>query len=457
MISYHFTLIEHIIMNFISQKSMEDTKKIIEYQNILLDISPETIVTAKEYFCQPGFFDIVEIKDFLEMILIFGEIRPLLIPLYCDLLLFINDSVVPIKTIFLNLFFRASNCDESVHVNSHKFYFLRQIMMKKLFTPIEIVKRIVEYSNAHSPQHFYSSSIFCYFMPEIKENNLELYVSFLEIFNNEMKYITAPECLHDVFMNFNELTENDFELYHNKFAESQNTFLIVDDVVNFVKNLTDINMRIRPSIFGIPPFLQNMPTIIQCAAFYGAIKCFKYLFLNGADLTMKDGLSRSVVHFAVAGGNLEIIHLLEQQNASFDDTLQYTAQFHRHEIFMWIIDKHPKLIDKLYDNGIILCKAAVKANLDIMLFCFENNVDVNKPDDYGWTPLHYASRDNIICSMKLLLSHKDIDVNVNNNGNTSPLQNAVINGRYDAVDCLLNHKDIDVNQQTKDGVLFPIL
>ncbi|OHT08525.1 hypothetical protein TRFO_22955 [Tritrichomonas foetus] len=71
---------------------------------------------------------------------------------------------------------------------------------------------------------------------------------------------------------------------------------------------------------------------IACAAFFGSIKCFKYLLMNGSRLEL------SIESFAVSGGNLEIIHICQQHGYNhFSGTMFSCIKYHRYDIFEWII------------------------------------------------------------------------------------------------------------------------
>ena len=72
-------------------------------------------------------------------------------------------------------------------------------------------------------------------------------------------------------------------------------------------------------------------SIIHYAAYNGAIKCFKYLILNDVSL------DSSLVLFAVAGGNSEIIHILENKGLSFAKAINTSIAFHRYAITDWIL------------------------------------------------------------------------------------------------------------------------
>ena len=74
---------------------------------------------------------------------------------------------------------------------------------------------------------------------------------------------------------------------------------------------------------------------LEFIAFYGSVKSFKYFLLNDAIIT-----SKKLNKYAIAGGNLEIIHILEQRGISFDNCLNTSITFHRNEISNWLMDNY---------------------------------------------------------------------------------------------------------------------
>ena len=78
--------------------------------------------------------------------------------------------------------------------------------------------------------------------------------------------------------------------------------------------------------------------IIIHAAYFESIKCFKYLLLNLKDLDPKDEILASC---AIAVGNLEIIHILEQKYFSCESAINTSIVFHRHSLTDWIIQNYP--------------------------------------------------------------------------------------------------------------------
>ena len=71
-------------------------------------------------------------------------------------------------------------------------------------------------------------------------------------------------------------------------------------------------------------------SLSDLAAAYGSIKCLKYLLMNYKKL---DHINK----FAVAGGDLQIIKILQQYNVSFDNCFYPSIRYHRYEISDWLL------------------------------------------------------------------------------------------------------------------------
>lgn len=96
--------------------------------------------------------------------------------------------------------------------------------------------------------------------------------------------------------------------------------LIEDDIQYFV------DLAMKGNINSFKSFGKFGATIIQFAAYFGAVNCFKYFMCNKGNL---DNIER----FALAGGNTEIIRILMQQGKTFDDCLNLTLLFRRDELY----------------------------------------------------------------------------------------------------------------------------
>ena len=93
----------------------------------------------------------------------------------------------------------------------------------------------------------------------------------------------------------------------------------------------------------------------------------------------------------------------------------------------------------------------------MLLTEYSHRVDVNGTNGSGWTALNCAAatnkaeaspksdeiRDEIVC---MLLNHNGVDVDLPNNHGYSPFMSAANSGRHHVVRMLLNHGGVDVNR-----------
>ena len=118
-----------------------------------------------------------------------------------------------------------------------------------------------------------------------------------------------------------------------------------DSPISFVKGNSDspisfVKGNSKQGVWG-----KRNPELsyLQVMAFYGAVKCFKHASLNNEyDFS-------GVAEYAVEGGNMEIIHILEQRNISFETCLEVSIKFHRNELSDGILI-HNKCLESLSES-----------------------------------------------------------------------------------------------------------
>ena len=188
----------------------------------------------------------------------------------------------------------------------------------------------------------------------------------------------------------------------------------------------DPNARAVPSIFESSTFIVNslepaMPTLLQMAAYHQAVNCYKFLLLNGADMDMNDLQGRSLAHYALAGGNIEIIRNVQQYKEIDQKLIAIPVKFHDFNIFEWLFLPHFNTIDGMSEEEkmrvfgvreMLLRSAASANNLEVLKYILEKNVNVNAVDAIGWTALHYACDNGHYETVSILLQVTGIDVNV---------------------------------------------
>ena len=117
-----------------------------------------------------------------------------------------------------------------------------------------------------------------------------------------------------------------------------------DDIDSFIQIVSqsgenfDINQRKKSTIFERSSLLFHNPTLIQYSAFFNSIKIFKYLLLNNAKIESSSNDYYSLADYAVAGGSIEIIHILEQKGIELYNSIPISIKYYQNDIFQYILD-----------------------------------------------------------------------------------------------------------------------
>ena len=342
--------------------------------------------------------------------------------------------------------------------------FYRELLDLKTYTEEEIVNQIIFFFFNFPPAQITHIILFAWFTPEIEKHNSEHFNRILELAAVSQVIQGRPDISH-FFKNFELFKQNDYELWHECMKTNDQpdslTFIIRNDDIEALQNYIsqkqdfDFNQRIPPFMFGVSSFLTCFPTLVEYACFTGSIKCVRFLIENGADVTIQDVAHTTIAQFAVEGGNIEIIQLLEKNDkVSFSGCLSCAAQFFRNDIYEWLISENSShLISKsdLKDTS-PLHFAAESGNIQIVLKCLdEPGADINLPFQAGWTPLHMAAKYGQFPIIKVLTQHENIKINQSDARGLTALHWAANNCHPESVRILLLNKEIDINALDNEG------
>ena len=104
-------------------------------------------------------------------------------------------------------------------------------------------------------------------------------------------------------------------------------------IANSSKNANEISFKYEyPFNYLDIKILSSEVTVesINFAAFFGSIKIFKFILLSAQNESSI--FTDTSNQFAIAGGNPEIIHIMESKNVSFDNCFETAVQYHRYDI-----------------------------------------------------------------------------------------------------------------------------
>ena len=264
----------------------------------------------------------------------------------------------------------------------------------------------------------------------------------------------------DDFFMFRFKKDLDFSyshIFHHYFCIDNEEDIIIDCLMNDdVEILKDYLIRTDNSVHDfcikndfisyLGGILDQYPeNLLDLSAFYGSLLIFKYCIMNECIPTIE------TCKYAIAGGNYEIIHILEQHALSFDDCRNISIAFHRYELTEWL-DTHYE--HSPFNSYIALLYLNFKA---LVYYEYEENLHL---------PSYYKIYRNSI-SLGLYYNFTDFliyEINkISNNIRRQRIMNEIlpITINYNAINFivyLLENKFIEPNQtiiKRKTSLLIP--
>ena len=151
---------------------------------------------------------------------------------------------------------------------------------------------------------------------------------------------------------------------------------------NILLEFNTIDLYFSHSFYTGDVVYSSSPPVVSVAAYFGAEECLNYLIMNGCDLAVKDSLGNAISHFAVAGGSLDIVNILNNNCVLFDtNDLYVAADSGNFEMFMWIYTTQIVDILKRKEDRTCLLHHAVKGKswklIQFLLKQLESILDVN--------------------------------------------------------------------------------
>ena len=132
------------------------------------------------------------------------------------------------------------------------------------------------------------------------------------------------------------------------------------------------SMVLKASIITPSDFLVRDATVLHFCAFYGAIDCFKYLIMSGADIKAVESSDEhfGLDFFATASGNLEIYRIAEREfGGNLAQSLYSSVCFWNINITRWLVENR-----KTTFTRDLLIAAASTNNIKIVRFLINKGV-----------------------------------------------------------------------------------
>ena len=265
--------------------------------------------------------------------------------------------------------------------NMHFIYI--SLYETSLYEVKDVIDAIRNYYNHNDKFDTYHFLHFAWFAPEIFENDTDLFNHLYQSYESVKKKIRWSRELEPFLSKYDQLKEKNWEMLKNEIDNKKSIINLAinndtDTLIDIVKN--DLNIVITPNIYNsMQNVVQGNVSLLELAAYYSSVSFFKFLLLkkvktrNGETNTSR-AFGRfhltdhwTTVNFAVAGGNSDIIHFLEDQNADFNGCLEIAIIFHHNSLFKWLFE------NKKDENDInILIQTCIHSeNVDCLLYLLD--------------------------------------------------------------------------------------
>lgn len=390
------------IPNF-PEEQLNDIIALSSIQETLVTITQEkldeTYSKIKSLFFEVQKFNI---KQFIQCFFYAAEYRFRLVPFYCYLIkkIIVNhpDTSENIKKAILHSFIQPAS------LHSPRCFFIRSCMNQGILTAKEIVEKCRSFymMRPSNPERLITS--FCWFCPEIEAHDIQLYQLVLSSLLHRQKLgMIIP--LYDNFLKIvDPLRANNWQLYHSciqcGFNPDRFAIIICRDEVDALKaemekNGFDANSYFLPHCIldGTHILSETSPSFLHLAAYFGAFKCLDYLVSIGADISSTSEQHKTLLMFAVAGGNIDMVKKVIEieestykRKANLQGVFEIAARYHQNHIFEFLLEKISSC-ECAHDNiryfELAINECVISNNISLILKCLEKGVDVNY-EDYAY-------------------------------------------------------------------------
>ena len=214
----------------------------------------------------------------------------------------------------------------------------------------------------------------------------------------------------------------------------------IDGFIQFLANhpLINLNEEIKFSQYCFAP---SPMLLIDYSAYYGSPLCFKYLFLNS------EINKYSTIRMAIAGGNKEIISILQQKGYSFNYCLDMSILGHRYELMDWLWENFPcgkvnlaPVIETFNFQAFVyflrngeycesrkeelensIQSAAFIGHIPLFKFIVNEGINIDEKDIDGRMPIHLAAKQGHLDLLKYIYNQDNSLARKKDNSKIAPV------------------------------------
>ena len=200
-------------------------------------------------------------------------------------------------------------------------------------------------------------------------------------------------------------------------------------------------------------------TGIHFSAHSGNCELFVYFTEMGIDIRLKTNDGRNCLHFAAAGGHLNLCKMLiDNYKLDFHMTdndgwtvLHYSAYSGKCELVAYFAEMGTDICPKTNGGRNCLHFAAFEGHLNICkMLIYKHKVHLHMTDNDGWTALHCSARSGN-CELVAYFAEMGTDIHLKTNDGRNCLHIAALDEHLNLCKMLIDIHKVDVNVADKRG------
>ncbi|MCG8389198.1 MAG: ankyrin repeat domain-containing protein, partial [Cytophagales bacterium] len=196
---------------------------------------------------------------------------------------------------------------------------------------------------------------------------------------------------------------------------------------------------------------QDGRTLLHWAAASGQKEVVKDLIEKDAQIDATNQYGSTPLHWAAANGQKEVVEYLIEKNAKIDATnkddwtpLHWAAENGHQEVVGYLLEKGAAIEATDGDGMTPLHWAAFSGHQEVVGYLLKKGAAIEATDSAGKTPLHWAAANGQKEVVDYLID-KGAQIDAKDNNGQTPLHIATLNGRQVAVDLLEKGTEINAH------------
>lgn len=354
-------------------------------------------------------------------------------------------------------FFKPAFWDElkRSHRKYPNFCFVRHCFDQKAFTVDEIIEKIFDWPR-DTPEFSYFV-FFGFFAVDIFEHDTDVYNDLFSNITDNSRKLTPGQRF--IFNQWQSLCWEGFRfLYDYGCLRNTLAYILKFNRIGELRDLTkrtdfDLDQVLLDNPFDPVPFLKYRPTLLQFAAYYGSVQCYRHLIRCGVKLEERDKRGYTVLEYALAGGHQKIIDSLLNKKLKNGPNILIPAKFRRNDLLVYLYNTGKFGTQQLYNA---LHKCASTGNILSFRYILDQGLDINHVSNTGFTFLIDAIENDEIELAKICLDADCFDVNAQEESGNTALHIAVLNNNIKSVKLLLDCPRTNAKIKTKFCKEYPI-